>query len=133
MTSSPPPAGPTSTGQQPGLAATVALYALARLGLTAAVAALLLLTGVPLLIALLVALIVALPLSMVLFCGLRQRLDSALAEVRQRRSAERAALLARLRGDVAAPDAAGPAPAGDGVAAVASDEPAHDKAERGQG
>ena len=43
------------------------------------VAGLLVLAGVPLLIALLVGLIVALPLSMVLFRGLRGRLDEALA------------------------------------------------------
>jgi hypothetical protein len=82
----------------PGLGATVALYALARLGLVAAVAAGLVLAGVPLALAVLVGLIVALPLSMVLFRGLRARLDAALAQVQQRRSAEREALRARLRG-----------------------------------
>jgi hypothetical protein len=46
-----------------------------------------------------VGLIVALPLSMVLFRGLRARLDAELAETRERRAAERAALRARLRGD----------------------------------
>jgi membrane protein implicated in regulation of membrane protease activity len=91
---------PTSGGQ-PGLAATVGWYTLARVGLVAVVAGVLVLAGVPLLIALLVGLIVALPLSMVLFRGLRERLDGALAEVRERRSAERAALRGRLRGDVA--------------------------------
>jgi Flp pilus assembly protein TadB len=91
--------GPTSTGPQPGLAATVGLYTIARAGLVALVAALLLLAGVPLVIALLVALIVALPLSMVLFRGLRARLDEALATARDRRRRERDALRARLRGD----------------------------------
>jgi membrane protein implicated in regulation of membrane protease activity len=104
-------------GQRPGLAVTVALYALARLALIAVVAGLLLAAGVPFLIALLVGLIVALPLSMVLFRGLRGRLDSALAEVRQRRSAERSALRARLRGE----------------AAPASDEPSQREPDPGQG
>jgi hypothetical protein len=108
MTSSPPPTGPPSTGRQPGLAATVGLYALARLALVALATGLLLLAGVPFVIAVLVGLIVALPLSMVLFRGLRGRLDSALSVARQRRSAERAALRARLRGqgDPASDDAA---------------------------
>lgn len=82
----------------PGLGVTVALYALVRLGLLAVVAAALALAGVPFLLAVLVGLIVALPLSMVLFRGLRGRLDAALAQVQQRRSAEREALRARLSG-----------------------------------
>ena len=118
---------PTPTGRQPGLAATVGLYTAARLALVALVASLLLLAGVPLVIALLVALIVALPLSMVLFRGLRARLDEALAIARERRAREREALRARLRGDAPAepgPDAARPP--------VASDEPADGEADRGQ-
>jgi len=87
----PPPA--------PGLLPAVGLYALARLGLLAVVAALLMLAGVPVVVALLVALIVALPLSMVLFRGLRSRLDTALAESSQRRAVEREALRSRLRGE----------------------------------
>lgn len=89
----------STPGARPGLAATIWLYALARLGLVAVVAGVLVLAGVPFLISLLVGLIVALPLSMVLFRGLRGRLDGALAEVRERRSVERAALRGRLRGD----------------------------------
>ncbi len=83
----------------PGLPATVGLYALARLGLVALIAAVLALVGVPLVIAVLVGLIVALPLSMVLFTGLRGRLDAAIAEASRRRSVEREALRSRLRGD----------------------------------
>jgi len=97
MTSS--PTGSSSAGQRPGLAATVALYALARVGIVAVVALLLALVGVPLAVAVLVGLIVALPLSMVTFRGLRGRLDSALSEAHRRRATERAALRARLRGD----------------------------------
>jgi membrane protein implicated in regulation of membrane protease activity len=81
------------------MAATLALYTLARLGLLALIAGLLLLAGTPVLIALLVALIVALPLSMLVFRGLRARLDVALAASRARRATERSALRARLRGD----------------------------------
>ena len=82
-----------------GIAGALVLYGLARLGLLALIAGLLLLAGTPLLIALLVALVVALPLSMVLFRGLRARLDSALAVSRARRGAQRAALREGLRGD----------------------------------
>lgn len=111
----------TSTpGGGPGLAAAIWLYALARLGLVAVVAGLLVLAGVPFLIALLVGLIVALPLSMVLFRGLRGQLDGALAQARERRSTERDALRRRLRGDES--------PAADGSTAVADPPPAADPA-----
>lgn len=101
------PADPRSrSASEPGLAATLALYALARLGLLAVIATLLLMAGTPLAIALLVALIVALPLSMLVFRGLRTRLDVALGAARSRRGEERAALRARLRGDEPEPPAA---------------------------
>ena len=94
------PADPRArSAREPGLAATVALYALARLGLLALIVALLVMAGTPFVIALLVALIVALPLSMFVFRGLRTRLDVALAAARARRGEERAALRARLRGE----------------------------------
>ena len=83
----------------PGVAAVLALYGLARLGLVALIAGLLLLAGTPLVISLLVALIVALPLSMLLFRGRRARLDTALAIARARRAEQRDALRAGLRGD----------------------------------
>ena len=95
------------TRPAPGLAPTVLLYVAARFGLVAVVAGLLVVAGVPLLVAILVGLIVALPLSMVLFRGLRGRLDAALAGAVGRRSSERAALRERLRG----PDAAESDPA----------------------
>ena len=111
----------TSTpGGGPGLAAAIWLYALARLGLVAVVAGLLVLAGVPFLISLLVGLIVALPLSMVLFRGLRGQLDGALARARERRSTERDALRRRLRGDEP-PTASGSTPIGDPSAV----DPAH--------
>ena len=80
----------------------MALYTLARLALVALVAGALVLVGVPVAIALLVGLVVALPLSMVVFRGLRGRLDDALARANAHRSQERAALRARLRGDAGA-------------------------------
>jgi hypothetical protein len=104
MTSPPSSTGSPSAERQPGLAVTVGLYALARLGLVAVVAALLLLAGVPMVLALLVALIVALPLSMVLFRRMRSRLDAAFAQATARRAAEKAVLRARLRGDAAVPE-----------------------------
>ena len=88
----------------PGVASVLALYGLARLGLVAVIAGLLLLAGTPLVISLLVALIVALPLSMLLFRGLRARLDTALAIARARRAEQRDALRAGLRGDPGAGD-----------------------------
>jgi hypothetical protein len=93
-----PPAAPGSR-PAPGLAATIALYTVARIGLVAVLGALLALAGVPVLLALLLALVVALPLSLVVFRGLRARLDLALAESGRRRGAQREALRARLRGD----------------------------------
>jgi Protein of unknown function (DUF4229) len=90
---------PSPTSREPGLAVTVLLYTLARLGLVAVVAGLLVIAGVPVLLSVLIGLIVALPLSMVLFKGLRVRLDAAIAVSGARRSAEREALRSRLRGD----------------------------------
>jgi Protein of unknown function (DUF4229) len=110
MSTSPPEPGPAASGPttsdapEPvapagGLAGVLALYVLARLGLLALVAGLLVVAGTPLVIAVLVALVVALPLSMLLFRGLRARLDAALAVTRERRAAQRDALRAGLRGD----------------------------------
>jgi hypothetical protein len=114
----------STSGSGPGLAAAIWLYALARLGLVALVAGLLVLAGVPFLVALLVGLIVALPLSMVLFRGLRGQLDGALARARERRSTERDALRRRLRGDEP--------PAADGSTPVADPPPAVDPAHSDQ-
>jgi hypothetical protein len=108
-----------SAPAEPALAATLALYTLARLALLALIAGLLLLAGTPLVISLLVALIVALPLSMLVFRGLRARLDTALAVSRARRAQEREALRAGLRGDDTPPEdidepPGAPTPSGDG-------------------
>lgn len=98
------------TRPAPSLAPALLVYTAARLGLIAVVAGVLLVAGVPLLLALLIGLIVALPLSMVLLKGPRARLDAALAASGARRSAERDALRARLRGND--PDEPGPASRG---------------------
>ena len=90
---------PADPRTEPGLATTAALYVLARLALLGLITGLLLLAGTPVVIALLVALIVALPLSMLVFRGLRGRLDTALAAARARRGQEREVLRAGLRGD----------------------------------
>jgi Flp pilus assembly protein TadB len=82
-----------------GLAKDVVLYTLARLGLIAAVAAVLVVVRVPLLVALAVAVVVALPLSMVLLRGLRTRVGAGLARRSARRSEVRRQLRAQLRGD----------------------------------
>jgi hypothetical protein len=97
MTVPTPPA--TARSREPGLAATLALYTAARIGVVAVIAVLLSLTGMPVLLALLIALVVALPLSTVLFRGLRARLDTALAQRGARRREQRDALRAELRGE----------------------------------
>ena len=83
----------------PSLVGTLVAYTLARLCLVAAVTGLLVLAGVPLVLAVLIGVVAALPLSMLLLRGLRKRMDAGLAVVRERRSAQREVLRARLRGD----------------------------------
>ena len=74
-------------------------YTLARLCLVGAVTGLLVLAGVPLVLAVLIGVVAALPLSMLLLRGLRKRMEAGLAVVREQRSAQREVLRARLRGD----------------------------------
>jgi hypothetical protein len=74
-------------------------YTLARLCLVAVVAGLLVLAGVPLVLAILIGVVAALPLSMLLLRGLRKRMDAGVAAVQERRTAQREVLRARLRGD----------------------------------
>jgi Protein of unknown function (DUF4229) len=90
----------------PGLVGPFLAYTAARLGIVVVVAGLLVVAGVPLLLAALIGVIAALPLSMVLLRGLRARLDASLAVVRERRAAEREVLRSRLRGDDVSDDAA---------------------------
>jgi hypothetical protein len=81
------------------LVGTLVAYTLARLAIVVAVAGLLVLAGVPLLLALLIGVVAALPLSMLLLRGLRKRMDVGVAAVQERRTAQRDVLRARLRGD----------------------------------
>ncbi|WP_265590308.1 DUF4229 domain-containing protein [Saccharothrix syringae] len=80
----------------------VTLYIGARLGMVAAVTALLVLVNVPLLVALAVGVVVALPLSLFVFGGLRNRVAQGLEVKQAARRAERERLRAQLRGDTAA-------------------------------
>jgi Protein of unknown function (DUF4229) len=113
--STPEPTSPGAPGtsarptQSRSLATVLGLYTLARIALLAGIAGLLVLAGAPLILAVLVGLIVALPLSMLVFKGLRAQLDTALEVTRRRRTREREALRAQLRG---VPDASddGPEP-----------------------
>ncbi|MFC0069738.1 DUF4229 domain-containing protein [Umezawaea endophytica] len=79
----------------------VTLYVLARLGMVAAVMALLMLVNVPLLVAMAVGVVVALPLSLFLFRGMRARVAAGLNERGEARKAERDRLRAQLRGETA--------------------------------
>ena len=83
----------------PSLVGPLVAYTLARLCLVGAVTGLLVLAGVPLVLAVLIGVVAALPLSMLLLRGLRKRMDAGLTVVRERRSAQREVLRARLRGD----------------------------------
>ena len=87
------------TSRGPSLVGTLVAYTLARLGLVAVVAGLLVLAGVPLLLALLVGVIAALPLSMLLLRGLRERLDALSRRCGSGGRPQREVLRARLRGD----------------------------------
>ncbi|MCP2165955.1 DUF4229 domain-containing protein [Goodfellowiella coeruleoviolacea] len=73
----------------------ITVYALARFGLIAALAAVLALFQVPLVVGLAVAIVVMAPLSLVLLRGLRTRVATGLAE----RAVVRQALRAQLRGE----------------------------------
>jgi uncharacterized protein DUF4229 len=81
------------------LVGTLVAYTLARLAIVVAVAGLLVLAGVPLVLAILIGVVAALPLSMLLLRGLRKRMDAGVAAVHERRAAQREVLRARLRGD----------------------------------
>jgi Protein of unknown function (DUF4229) len=78
----------------------LALYTAGRLGLVAAVTALLLLFDVPLLVSLAVAIVVGFPLGMLLFRGLNRRVTEGLAARGAAKHTERQRLRAMLRGDI---------------------------------
>jgi len=81
------------------LAGDIALYTLARLGLLVVIALLLVLVGVPAVVALLLAFVVSLPLSLFLLRDLRLRVGAGLTEATERRRMERERLRAQLRGE----------------------------------
>ncbi|MBY6705877.1 DUF4229 domain-containing protein [Rhodococcus sp. BP-241] len=102
----PIPTGSTPSGSAKGrLVRDLGLYTAARLGLIAVVAAVIYfgaaLAGVtvPLLIAMVFALVVAFPLSLVLFKGLRRRVNEDIAAVDEKRRRDREDLHSRLRGE----------------------------------
>ena len=88
------------------MAADVALYTLARLALVAALTAVIFyaahLIGIaqfPLVVAMLFAIVISLPLGIWLLAPLRRRATAGIAEVDERRRADREQLQARLRGE----------------------------------
>ncbi|MEV5651807.1 DUF4229 domain-containing protein [Nocardia sp. NPDC052254] len=94
---------PASAGRR--LAGNLALYTLARLGLVALIAVIILVVAnlvhvdIPLIVALLFALVVAMPLSLVLFKKLRTRVNEGIAAVDEKRRNDKANLRARMRGE----------------------------------
>ncbi|AVH25182.1 DUF4229 domain-containing protein [Nocardia cyriacigeorgica] len=87
------------------MARNLALYTVARLGLVALITAVIMLAAklidvqIPLVVAALFALIIAMPLSLILFKGLRTRVNEDIAVVDERRRQDKAQLRARLRGE----------------------------------
>ncbi|MGH4011683.1 MAG: DUF4229 domain-containing protein [Pseudonocardiaceae bacterium] len=90
---------PHNPPRRSALVRDVALYTMARLALVAGLASLLVLAGVPLLVAILFALVVALPLSMVVLRSLRARVSAGMAAAGARRRSERDRLRSQLRGE----------------------------------
>ena len=75
------------------------LYSLGRLALVGAVTVVLVLFGVPLLVALVVAVVVGFPLGLLVFRGLNHRVTAGLAERGAERTQTRERLRAELRGE----------------------------------
>lgn len=96
---------PTTGGTsevKPNLARDIALYTVARFGLVAIVAALLMLAQVPVLVAVAVSVVVVMPLSLLVFGRLRRRVAIGMAERTEDRRVRREQLRAQLRGDAPA-------------------------------
>ncbi|WP_405486327.1 DUF4229 domain-containing protein [Nocardia sp. NBC_00511] len=93
---------PVSAGRR--LARSLALYTVARLGLVAVIAAIILgvaaivKVAIPLIVALLFALLIAMPLSLVLFKKLRTQVNKDIAVVDEKRRSDRQQLMTRLQG-----------------------------------
>lgn len=84
---------------QGGLARDLTMYTMARLGMLAVTIAILILCGVPLLVAAIVSIVVVMPLSMLVFADLRRRVATGMAERAEVRRQRRSELKAQLRGD----------------------------------
>lgn len=97
----PEPTGPVASDH---LARDLLFYVLLRFGLVLVIAVVLLLAGVPLLVALAVALVAGLPLGLLLFRGLNTRVTAALALRNRERARQRARLRSELRGEDAPGD-----------------------------
>ncbi|MCI2417023.1 DUF4229 domain-containing protein [Saccharopolyspora sp. K220] len=85
-------------GSKSNLARDIALYTVLRLGMVAAVTAVLMQVA-PVLVALAVSLVVVMPLSMLVFVGPRRRVAAGMAERAAERRARREELRAQLRGE----------------------------------
>ena len=100
------PDGPAAAPEPPAdLNWQLTLYTLARLGLFAVLALILILAHVPLVVAPVIAIVVALPLSMLLFRNWSQRISYGLAARKAIHQATRDQLRARLRGEFGAESA----------------------------
>lgn len=86
---------------EPGthLARDLTLYLLARFGLVVVVAAIVVVFGVPLPVAVAIGFVVGVPAGLLLLRPLNRRVTAGLAVRNERRSRERAELRAQLRGD----------------------------------
>ncbi|UFS94002.1 DUF4229 domain-containing protein [Nocardia huaxiensis] len=93
-----------SNGAGRRLAKNLALYTVARLGLVAVIAAIiigvakLVSVTVPVIVALLFGLLIAMPLSLVLFKKLRTQVNRDIAAVDEKRRKDREQLMKRLQG-----------------------------------
>lgn len=76
------------------------LYLLARFGLVAAVAAVLVLVNVPAMVAVIIGMVVGFPVGLLVFRRLSARVTAGLAVRGERRAAEREKLRAQLRGEI---------------------------------
>jgi Flp pilus assembly protein TadB len=94
-----PEALAAASGSRSGLALAVTAYVGARVVLVAIITGVLVLAGLPLLLALLVALVVSLPLSLIVFRPLRTRLNREIEAATATRRAQRDRFRAELRGD----------------------------------
>ncbi len=90
--------GPTRSAPAASLGRWLLIYSLLRVGLLVVLAAGLSLL-MPLILALLFAVVLALPLSWVLFTGVRQRVNAAMATSTAHRRQERERLRAALNGE----------------------------------